>query len=103
MNNRHISDVQRQEKVMKMLDEFEPNCPRKIWRFFVTSKKENVIFGCVSSKQVVTEEELYRIVVANLPDDMDIGQLLGATAGYSGHCFIQKNTDLALVFDLICN
>jgi len=33
---------------------------------------------------------------------MDLGHLLGATAGMCGYGYIDKKTDLAFVFDFTC-
>jgi hypothetical protein len=106
MSNLSYYDTPRWEKHMKMLDKIKdparPCGDYRTWRFFVKSKSSNVVFECISRKKVLSKEELYQVVEASLPDGYEIGTLLGATAGYSGHRFIDKETDLQFVFDFTC-
>lgn len=108
MSNVSIEDVPRWERRMNTLAEIsDPANPcgdYTLWNFFVESKSTKVVFKCVSRKKELSEEELYRVVESCLPDGHKIGQLLGAIAGYSGHCDIAgTRIDLEFMFYFTCS
>lgn len=102
MSNLSIHDQARWNKFMAVSNTISDPAPCRSWTFFVHAEKSNVIYKCYSHKKIVSKEELYTLVAAALPDNFEIGTLLGTTAGSPGHGFIRKETDLEFVFDFTC-
>lgn len=98
----HINDHARWDKFMKTMNEIADDGPvEKVYTFWVKDKGTNIIYECATRKRILSKDELYKVVISSLPDDVVPYELLGQKGGDPGHSFIRENTDVLETYNFV--